>query len=78
MQMLAFNFASRKFAHRRHAQGLSRSVSALQVSLMSTWIQLSKLTNVLSTWVTLERQPIMVRNQTGTFGHFSSAFTKQG
>ena len=28
LEMLAFNFASRTFAYRRHAQGLSRSVSA--------------------------------------------------
>ena len=32
IQMLAFNFASRTFAYRRLAQGLSRSLSAFQAS----------------------------------------------
>ena len=61
VEMLAFNFASRTFAYRRLAQGLSRSVSAFRASCASTWTQLSKLTNVLNTWMTLELQPIMLR-----------------
>ena len=48
VEMLAFNLASRTFAYKRLAQGLSRSVSAFQVSCVSTWTQSSKLTNVLN------------------------------
>ena len=46
VEMLAFNFASRIFAYKRLAQGLSRSVPAFQVSCASTRTQVSKLTNV--------------------------------
>ena len=49
VEMLAFNFASRTFAYKRLAQGLSRSVSDFQISCVSTWTQSSKLTNVLNT-----------------------------
>ena len=49
VEMLAFNFASRIFAYKILAQGLSRSVSAFQVTCVSTWTQSSKLTNVLNT-----------------------------
>ena len=49
VEMLAFNFASRNFAYKRLAQGVSRSVCAFQVSCVSTWTQSSKLTNVLNT-----------------------------
>ena len=80
VEMLAFNFASRTFAYRRLAQSLSRSVSAFSSFMReyaSTWTQLSKLTNVLNTWMTLELQPIMLQISPGTFGQSSSAFAKQ-
>ena len=48
-----------------------------RVSCASTWTQLSKLTKVLNTWMTLELQPMMLRILPGTFGQSSSAFTKQ-
>ena len=47
VEMFEFNFASRTFAYKRLAQGLSRSVSAF--SSFSACTQLSKLTNVLNT-----------------------------
>ena len=78
VEMLAFSFASRTFAYKRLAQGLSRSVSVFfQVSGVSTWTQLSKLTIVLNTWTTLESQPIMLKNSPGTTKQSSSAFAKQ-
>ena len=43
-----------------------------QDSCVSTWTQLSKLTNVLHTWTTLKLQQTMVRILTGTFGQSSS------
>ena len=48
-----------------------------RVSCANTWTQLSKLTNVLNTWTTLELQPTMLRTSPGTFGQSSSAFAKQ-
>ena len=48
-----------------------------RASCVSTWIQLSKLTNVLNTWTTLELQPIMLRTLPGTFGQSYSAFAMQ-
>ena len=51
--MLAFNFASRTYAYKKLAQGLSKSVNLcllFQVSCVSTWTLLSKLTHVLNTW----------------------------
>ena len=80
VEMLAFNFASRTFAYKRLAQGLSRSVSAFSLfraSCASTWTQLLKQTNVLNTWTILESQPTMLRTLPGTFGQFSSAFAIQ-
>ena len=77
VEMLAFNFASRTFAYRRHAKGLSRSVSAFSSFICEYVDQLSKLTNVLNTWMTLELQPIMLRISPGTFGQSSSAFAMQ-
>ena len=48
-----------------------------QVSCVSTWTQLSKLINVLSTWTTLASQLIMLWNSPGTLGQSSSAFVQQ-
>ena len=77
VEMLAFNFASRNFAYKRLAQDLSRSVSAFSSLYASTWIQLSRLTNVLNTWIILELQPILLRILPGTFGQSSSVFARQ-
>ena len=48
-----------------------------RASCASTWTQLSRLTNVLKTWMILESQPIMLRTLPGTFGQSSSAFAMQ-
>ena len=48
-----------------------------RASCASTWTQLSKLTNVLNTWMILELQPIMLRILPETFGQFSIAFAMQ-
>ena len=49
VKKIAFNFSNEIFANKRLAESLSRSVSAFQVSCVSTWTQSSKLTNVLNT-----------------------------
>ena len=56
---------------------LAASCLLFQVSCVSTWTQLSKLTNVLKTWTTLESQPLMLWTSPGTFEQSSSAFAKQ-
>ena len=48
-----------------------------RTSCASTWTQLSKLTNVLKTWMILESQPLMLGSSPGTFGQSSSAFAMQ-
>ena len=48
-----------------------------QASCASIWTQLSKLSNVLNTWMILESQPITPRIQPGTFGQSPSAFAMQ-
>ena len=48
-----------------------------RASCASNWTQLSKLTNVLNTWMILESQPIMLRSSPGTSGQSSSAFAMQ-
>ena len=78
VEMLAFNFASRTFAYKKLAQGLSRCVCVLlQVSCVSTWTQSSKLTNVLNMWTTLESQPKMLRTSPETFEQSLIAFAQQ-
>ena len=76
-EMLAFNFASRTFAYKRLAQGLSRSVSAFSNFQREYLAQLSKLTNVFSTRTTPEMQPPMLRTLPGTSRQSSSAFARQ-
>ena len=51
VEILAFNIASRTFA-------LADMFLLFQVSCVSTWTQLSKLTNVPNTSTTMESQPI--------------------
>ena len=77
VEMLAFNFVSRTFAYKRFAQGLSKSVSAFSSFMREYLDQLSRLTNVLNTWMILESQPITLWTLPGTFGHSSSAFAMQ-
>ena len=77
VEMLALNFASRTFAYKRLAQGLSRSVSAFSSFMREYLAQSLKLTNVLNTWMILELQPIMLRISPGTFGQSSSVFARQ-
>ena len=48
-----------------------------QVSCASTWTQLSKFTNVLNTWMTLESQLKLLRILPGTFAQSSSVFAMQ-
>ena len=48
-----------------------------RASCVSPWTQLSKLTNVLNTWMTLELQPIMLRILPRTFAQSSSVFARQ-
>ena len=77
VEMLAFNFASRTFAYKRLAQGLSRSVSAFSRFMREYWDPVVKLTNVLNTWTISESQPTMLRILPGTCGQSSSAFATQ-
>ena len=76
VEMLAFNFASRTFAYKRLAQGLSRSVSAFS-SFMREYLDPVVEADQCAQWTTLELQPIMLRTLPGTFGQSSSAFAKQ-
>ena len=48
-----------------------------RASCASTWTQLSRLTNVLNTWMILELQPIIRQILPGTFGQSSSLFARQ-
>ena len=57
VEMLAFSFASRTFAYKDLHKVLAGLCLFFQVSCVSTWTPSSKLTNVLNTWTTLERQP---------------------
>ena len=50
---------------------------AFQVSCASIWTHLLKLTNVLSTWTTLELQPSMIRALPRILGQSSGAFAKK-
>ena len=77
VEMLAFNFASRTFAYKSFARGLSRSCLLFRASCASTWTQSLKLTNVLNTWMILDLQPKMLRILPGIFGQSSSVFTTQ-
>ena len=77
VEMLAFNFASRTLPTEDLHKVLADVCLLFQASCGSTWTQLSRLTNVLNTWTTLEMQPIMLWMLPGTFGQSSSAFAKQ-
>ena len=71
METLAFNFANGTFAYKRLAQGFSRSVDVcllLRASFASSPTQLSRLNNVLKTWMILAMQPTMQRILPGAIG----------
>ena len=48
-----------------------------QVSCVSTWTQSLKMSSELSTWTTLESQPLTLRISPRTIGQSSSTFVKQ-
>ena len=77
VEMLAFNFASRTFAYKRLAQGLSRSVSAFSSFMREYLDPVVKADQCANTWSILESQPTMLRTLPGTFGLSSSAFAMQ-
>ena len=62
VEMLAFIFASKLLPTEDLHKVLADLCLLFRVSCASTWTQLSKLTNVLNTWMTLELQPMMLRN----------------
>ena len=74
--MLAFNFASRTFAYKRLAQGLSRSVSSFSSFKREYLDAVVKADNVLNTWTTVESQPRKLRTSPGTSEQSSSAFAE--
>ena len=77
MEMLAFNFASRTFAYKRLAQGLSKSMSAFSSFMREYLDPVSKMTIGLNRWTTLATQSKMLGTLAGAFGQSSSAFSKQ-
>ena len=76
VEKLAFNFASKTFAYRRHAQSLNRSVSAFPKFMREYLDPVVKLLNVLNTWTTMASQPIKLRTLSGSFGWLSSAIAQ--
>ena len=63
VEMLAFNFASRNFAYRRFAQGLSRSVSAQGLSRSMPAQGLSRSVSVFSTFMREYLDPVVKADQ---------------
>ena len=68
VEMLAFNLPAGLLPTEDLHKVLADLCLLFRVSCSSTWTQLSKLTNVLNTWMTLELQPMMLRILPGTFG----------
>ena len=77
VEMLAFSLLAEHLPTKDLHKVSADLCLLFQVSCVSTWTQLSRLTNVLITWTILESQPIMLRILPGTFGLSSSAFAKQ-
>ena len=74
VEMLAFNFASRTFAYKGLAQGLSRSVSAFSSFMRENLDPVDQCAEYV------DDIGIAAKNETvlpGTFGQSSSAFAKQ-
>ena len=59
-------FCDQNFAYKRLAQGLSRSVTAFQVSCANIWTQFPKLSNVLKASTKLELQPTVQFEQSSS------------
>ena len=77
VEMPAFNSATRTFAYKRRAQGLSRSVSAFS-SFMREYLDPIVKADQCAQYVDdIGMQPTMLRTLPGTFGQSSSAFAKQ-
>ena len=78
VELLECTSASRTFAFKRRAQGLSRSVSAFQVSCLSTWTHLSRLTNLFNTYtikgwlIKLTHSPNCSRQKRQSISHLTS------
>ena len=77
MEMLPFNFAGQILPTKDLHEVSADQCLPFQESWVSTCTQLSKLTNVLSTWKTLESQPMRPRTLPRTLRHSSSAFAQQ-
>ena len=77
VEMLAFNFASRPLPIRDLHKVLGGLCLLFSVLCAIIWTQFSKLSNVLSTWMVLELQPIILRTLPRTLGHSSGAFALQ-
>ena len=77
VEMLAFNFASRTFAYKRLAQGLSRSVSAFS-SFMCEYLDPVVKADRCAQYVDDIGNAVKIpRTLPGTIGQSSSAFAKQ-
>ena len=77
VEMLAFNFASKTFANKRLAQGLSRSLFAFS-SFMCKYSDPVVKTDKSAQYLDgLQSQPIIMRTLSGTFGQSSSVFARQ-
>ena len=74
VEMLAFNFASRTFAYKRLAKGLSRSLSAFS-SFMREYLDPVVKADQCAQYV--DDIGIAANNALGIFGQSSSAFAKQ-
>ena len=76
VELLAFNFASRTFAYRRLAQGLSRALSAFRASCGNTSTPSSKPTSVPNMWTISGLQSTQRNNSSRTLEQFSNASAK--
>ena len=76
VEMLAFFLPAELLATRDSHKATADLSLLFRVSCVSTWTQLSRLTNVLNTWTILELRPTLQRTLSGTFGQSSKAFAK--
>ena len=77
IEMLAFNFASRIFAYRRLAQGLSRALSAFSSFMREFFDKVIKADQWPSMWTISASQPMMLATSSVTWEQHSNAFRKQ-
>ena len=77
VEMLAFNFASRTFAYKRLAQGLSRSVSAFSSFIGEYLDPVVKTDQCAQNVDDIGIAANMLRILPGIFGQFSSVFAEQ-